>query len=60
MKIMTMTLFPVTVIPLLASCVTGAQVLLIVTEGLTESLLSHVPTPAVDALASQAGINIFK
>ena len=38
---------------LLASVVVGGQVLLIVMEGVTESLLSHVPTPAMDALASE-------
>ena len=41
------------VVSLLTSGVAGGQVLVIVMEGVTESLLSHVPTPAMDALASQ-------
>lgn len=41
------------VVSLLTSGVAGGQVLVIVMEGVTESLLSHVPTPAIDALASQ-------
>ena len=40
-------------VSLLTSSVAGGQVLVIVMEGVTESLLSHVPTPAMDALASQ-------
>ena len=40
-------------VSLLASSVAGGQVLMIVMEGVTESLLSHVPTPAIDALASE-------
>ena len=41
------------VVSLLTSGVAGGRVLVIVMEGVTESLLSHVPTPAMDALASQ-------
>ena len=48
------------VVSLLTSSVTGGQVLVIVMEGVTESLLSHVPTPAMDALASQGVIVSLK
>ena len=38
----------------------GGRVILIVTEGLTESLISRVPTPAIDALMSQGTIASLK
>ena len=38
----------------------GAKVVLLVTEGLTESLLSRVPTPAIDALISQGTLASLK
>ena len=47
-------------VSLLTSGVAGGQVLVIVMEGVTESLLSHVPTPAMDALASQGVIVSLK
>ena len=42
------------------SLITGAKVILLVTEGLTESLISRVPTPALDALISQGTVASLK
>ena len=38
----------------------GAKVILMVTEGLTETLISRVPTPAIDALISQGTVASLK
>ena len=40
--------------------VLGGKVILIVTEGLTETLLSKVATPAIDALVTQGAVAGFK
>jgi len=40
--------------------VIGSKVILLVTEGLTESLLSKVATPAIDALVTQGAVAGFK
>ena len=40
--------------------ISGAKVILLVTEGLTESLISRVPTPAIDALISQGTLASLK
>ena len=44
----------------LTGFVIGSKVILIVTEGLTESLLSKVATPAIDALVTQGAVAGFK
>ena len=56
-----MTVWPL-VLPVLltVSTVYGGRVILIVTEGMTESLLSRVPTPAIDALMSQGTVASLK
>ena len=38
----------------------GAKVILMVTEGLTETLISRVPTPAIDALIRQGTVASLK
>ena len=40
--------------------ISGGKVILVVTEGLTESLISRVPTPAIDALMSQGTMASLK
>ena len=42
------------------SVTSGGRVILVVTEGLTETLLNRVPTPAIDALMSQGTIASLK
>ena len=43
-----------------SSWTSGTKVILVVTEGLTESLISRVPTPAIDALMSQGTLANLK
>ena len=43
-----------------SSWTSGTKVILVVTEGLTESLISRVPTPAIDALMSQGTMASLK
>ena len=45
---------------LFSPLISGAKVILLVTEGLTESLISRVPSPAIDALISQGTVASLK
>ena len=43
----------------LVNFINAGKVILVVTEGLTEDLLSHVATPALDALAAKVEMNVL-